>query len=345
MTAAHNTVVVDGKNQRNLAGQMTERAGYEGQPAGKTTLWADGRTVRAVRAEAATVYNIERYERTIAMADVSDEAFYVFDLFRVRGGTDHARMTYSSFGSLATDGLAPQSASDYGHETQLRHFRTDASPRPGWSVDWKIEDRYHLLPPGEEVHLRLTDLTEAAEASLAEGWICADGFTGAEGEWIPCLMTRRRTDRSSLSSEFVGVLQPYRSRPFLASVQRLPSPAGSVVAEIGLADGRRDLWIATDSTKTLQPVAVEGDIRFTGDLAFVRRGTDGSRGTDGMLQELAIYGGQSLTVGGWEFTFGPAAGFIELHLENGDVFLRSGSRDAVSRIQRNGRSIRLRTQR
>jgi hypothetical protein len=42
------------------------------------------------------VYDLERYERTVAMADVSDDEFYVFDLFRVQGGKDHARMTYSA---------------------------------------------------------------------------------------------------------------------------------------------------------------------------------------------------------------------------------------------------------
>src|SRR5579862_6449470 len=121
------------------------------------------------------------------MADVSEEEFYVFDLFRVHGGRDHARMTYGGFGSVTADGLTPQPAPDYGHSTQLRHFRTDASPQPGWSVDWKIEDRYHLLPTGADIHLRLTDLTEAAEASLAEGWIATDGINSDDGSWIPCV--------------------------------------------------------------------------------------------------------------------------------------------------------------
>jgi hypothetical protein len=111
-----------------------------------------------------------------------------------------------------------------------------------------------------------------------------------------------------------------------------------VVVDIGLADGRRDMWIATDPTGKPQPISVGGDVRFTGDLAFVRRGADGT------LQELAVYGGQSLAVGTWEFSFAPAAGFVELHLDKDDAFLRSGSKGAVVRIQRNGKSVRLRAQ-
>ncbi len=338
MTAAHNTVVVDGKNQRSHASSVKKREGYEGQPAGKTTLWADGKTVRAVRAEAPNLYELAQYERMVAMADVSEEEFYVFDLFRIRGGTDHARMTYSSFGSVTATGLTLQAAPDYGHKTQLRHFRTDLAPSHGWNVDWKIEDRLHLLPAGTDIHLRLNDLTEDTEASLAEGWINANGYNSDDGEWIPCVMTRRRTDKGTLASDFVSVIQPYKTRPFLTSVRRIASPKGSVIAEIGLVDGRQDLWLATNPNEKQTALSVGWNLKFTGDLAFLRRNAEGN------LQDIAVYRGQSLAVGTWEFIFAPGVGFVELHLEKEEVFLRSGAREALLHVLKNGKTVRLRTQ-
>lgn len=339
MTAAHNTVVVDGKNQRNLATSLKNRDGYEGQPAGKTTLWADGVTMQAVRAEAPNLYQVETYERTVAMADVSGEEFYVFDLFRVQGGKDHARMTYSSFGDITAKGLTLQPAPDYGHNTQLREFRTDETPLQGWSVDWKIEDRFHLLPKGQEVHLSLHDLTSGVSASLAQAWINSDGYSGGEGEWIPCVMARRQATTENLSSDFVSVLQPYREHPFLASVRRLTSPTGSVVAEITLVDGRKDLWIATAKNQRQGEIAVGDSITFTGDLAFLRHNAVGE------LIDISVYGGQSLKVGTWEFVFDRQNSFVELHFESENVSLHSGRRAALLQVRHNGKSIRLHSNR
>ena len=235
-TAAHNTVVVDGKNQ----------FGGDGQ----STLWADGDVFRVVRASSPGQIHGKEYERTVAMIDTGASDFYVVDVFRVNGGTDHAKFTHSSFGSISTAGLSLQPGPDYGNGALLRNFRGDPNPAPGWSVDWKIEDRYGYLAPGANVHLRYTDLTAGAQAYTCESWTVKNA-TSTEEFWIPTVMVRRQSKQGPLESTFVSVLEPYQNKPLIQSIQRLPleGPAGDllVAIQVQLADGRRDLITLTDS--------------------------------------------------------------------------------------------------
>ncbi|MBI4909839.1 MAG: heparinase II/III family protein [Acidobacteria bacterium] len=210
-TAAHNTVVVDGKNQ-------------SGGPS-EATLWEDGPDFRAVRASSASQYRGERYERTLAMIDIDDSDFYVVDVFRVKGGTDHAKFTHSAFAQATAIGLSLQPGPDYAFDTLTRNLRRDAAPSPGWGVDWKID--------GSNVHLRYTDLTEQAEASLLETWTVKNA-TSVEQFWIPTVMTRRQSKEAPLESEFVSVMEPYQSTPHIRSIQR-----NAATLTITLTDGRR----------------------------------------------------------------------------------------------------------
>ena len=57
----------------------------------------------------------------------------------------------------------------------MRYSRGDPAPQPGCHVDWQIDGRYGLLPPGSDVHLAYTDLTTGAEALIAEGWVSLGG--------------------------------------------------------------------------------------------------------------------------------------------------------------------------
>jgi hypothetical protein len=240
MTAAHNTVVVDGRNQQRVDGQCT--------------LWAQGNQFHAIRASGPALIDGKQYERTIAMIDASDHDSYILDVFRVVGGTDHAKFTHSHFGRIATAGVTLGPCDDFGHDTQMRNFRRDPSPKPGWSVDWTIDDRRHLLPAGADVHLRYTDLTTGAEADICEGWILAGLFNTAQDAWIPRVMVRRQSKQAPLASTFVSVMEPYEHASNIAAIRRLPLetesgetyPDSNVAVEVRFVDGRRDLVVATD---------------------------------------------------------------------------------------------------
>ncbi|MDI6827843.1 MAG: heparinase II/III family protein, partial [Armatimonadota bacterium] len=205
MAAAHNTVVVDGKDHASGKGQ--------------TTLWADGKGFHAIRASGAEPVGVRRFERTMTLVDISESEFYIFDVFRVVGGTDHAKFTGSHFGTVSTEGLSLKPAPDYGYGTQMRNFQVDVNPRIPWSVDWKIEDRYRYLQKDADIHFRYTDLTKDAEAYIAEAWI-ALGISTTSEAWIPRIITRRRS-ADELSSTFVSIMEPYETSSAIKEIRRL----------------------------------------------------------------------------------------------------------------------------
>lgn len=297
-TPAHNTVVVDGLDQGNGGGQ--------------TTLWADGKEFHAIRASGPTASGVKQFERTVAMVDISDEDFYILDVFRVVGGKDHAKFTGSHFGTITTQGLSLQPAPDYGNGTQMRNFQVDAKPANPWSVDWKIEDKYKFLPPGSEVHLRYTDLTNGAEAYTAEAWVAIGGYYDTNDEaWIPRIMTRR-SGTEPLASTFVAVMEPYEKQSAIAGIKRLALqtedgtlyPDSFAAVEVSLAGGGKDLLISAGDPGTT--VQKDWGVRTDAELCLVRLDASGK------VKEVVMCKGSFMEVGGKDFGPNKANDFIEI---------------------------------
>lgn len=278
ITPAHNTVTVDGANLITTAG--------------KTTLWADGKGFHAIRAAAPAMIGGGRYERMAALVDISDRDSYVLDVFRVTGGSRHDKFTGSFFGSVKTSGLSLQPTTGYGSGAQIRELGMDASPKPGWSVDWKIEDRYKYLAPGADVHLRYTDLTSGTEAGVGEAWITYGGYGVNTEAWVPRVLTRRTGKVAPLDSTFVAVMEPYEKSSNIASIRRLELGADSDVAlEIDLKDGRRDLILARDTTDPKLFKVEQWGLATDCDLCMVRLRADGS------VERMVLCGGSYLGYG------------------------------------------------
>lgn len=284
MTAGHNTVVVDGEDQRDGAG--------------RTTLWGDGELFRVIRVAAEELYGIERYERTAMLVDVAEEEAYVVDLFRVVGGKDHARFLHSGFGEIVVEGVELEPAEEYGYGTQMRNFRGEERVAPGWSADWRVEDRYGVRSGGE-VHLRYTDLTEGAGAFAAAAWVSL-GYDEENAEaWVPRLIVRRRGEEP-LASTFVGVLEPYEGKSSINSISRLSLETESgvvlgdehVAVEVVLGDGRRDLIVALDVEHAPEvAICPEWDLLLEGELCWVRVDVRG-------VVERVVLSGRNVCVGG-----------------------------------------------
>jgi dienelactone hydrolase len=270
-TAAHNTVAVDGQNTK--------------PGTGKTTLWFDGNQFRAVRASGPKLIGGQQFERTVALVDISEKDSYLIDVFRVVGGGEHTRFLHGHFGRVSTQGLALAPVEETRFGQVMRDFKRDAMPAEGWSVDWQIEDHLKYLPPSSDVHLRHTDLTRGAEVELAEAWVAVGLYGGTAEAWIPSVLVRRRAAQPPLASTFVGVLEPYEGKSSLAAIRRLeledaeakPCRDGTVGIEVRLADGKRDVFIATDVearsvSNSALPVVIErkSGIRFEGDLCLIR---------------------------------------------------------------------------
>ena len=336
MTAAHNTVVVDGKNQASAAG--------------KTTLWADGECFQCIRASAGAMIGGKQYERTVATVDINDGDFYLVDIFRVVGGKDHAKFFGSHFGTLQTEGLSLADADPFGHGSQMRGFKTDPDPKPGWRVDWNIEDRYEILPKGTQLGLGYTDLTTDAEASTAEAWVTAGQYNTSVEAWIPRIMVRRRAEKAPLVSTFVAMIEPFGDKSKIASIRRLPleDPSGApysganVAVEIELVDGSRDLLIAADVENPLglKPAATEGNARLVqpdwnvqleGELCMVRIDKTGK------TERVALCRANSVAVAELRVELNGVREYVELASGKQGLQVVAGPEDGVRRIEGAGR--------
>ncbi len=215
--ASHNTVLVDGGEQREAAAS--------------TTLWADGSMLKAMRFSSPEMAGVSRYERTVLLVDASEEAFYLVDLFRVSGGREHCYTLHAAFGTARLEGAAPAAAREddipaWLRALPVRALARDPSPGPAWSVEWRIDDRFGYLRAGADTRLRCTVLTAETEAWTAEAWISVCGSRNEEA-WIP-RMTQRRVSSGGgpLDSLFVNVLEPHGGRPAIRSVRRLAAVGG-----------------------------------------------------------------------------------------------------------------------
>ncbi|MCE9590907.1 MAG: heparinase II/III-family protein [Planctomycetes bacterium] len=288
MTGAHNTVLVDGRDQ-GLRYQKTND--------GKAVLWDTGRACKAVRASdpalAGDFAGPRQFERTLAMVDISPEDFYVVDIFRVVGGSDHVKLQHSHFGMLETSGLktVPCETPFTEKRFQMRQFRIDPKPGVGWTAQWRVEDRHKYLPAGTDVRLRYTDMTEEASAYTCEMWLVCGVFNTNEETWIPRIMARRQASGGGepLASTFVSVVEPGGVESRIRSIRRLavldgtgkPRPGSDVAVEVVLADGRRDLIVSLDVEDPLKrgpgagsAAAVKDgwDAETRDELTFIRRG-------------------------------------------------------------------------
>ena len=227
-TAAHNTVMVDGTND----------VGYEGKECvGSIDHWHVEDGLQYVTASCPDMTGVSKFSRTCALVDISEEAFFIIDIFRVKGGQDHRRVLHSHFGSISTQGLELKSSPDLFENSCLRNYKADLYPQPGWSIDWAIEDRLGYLETDVDLHLRMIDLTADAQAWNCEGWITYGGYCPSEEAWIPFNITRRKSDTPDLESTFVSVIEPYRDKSNILSANCINTNPDFTTVEVRLMTG------------------------------------------------------------------------------------------------------------
>lgn len=333
LTAAHNTVVVDGQNQHPA---------YKGIIAGRLTLWAPGERgsrFRAMRASGPEIARCPRFERTLALIDIDDSDCYVLDIFRVAGGHDHAWFLHSHFGALSTQGLNLEPAPDYGHDTMMKNFEGDRGPAPGWHVDWKAEDHHNLVADDAAIHLRYTGLTTAAEAHVCDGWI-AGGYPQFHRDdiFIKRLMVRRQNREEPVVSTFAGIAEPYDGSSKIASIRRLalidsqdaPATDSHVGIEVVLQDGRRDLLLAVD--------VEDSQLHLTGERWVTNRAT-GLRSNaslchlrldgEGNVMRASLCQGTHVKHGSYRLALSDDAVCVEISQESGTQEVVAGPDGAI----------------
>ncbi len=275
-----------------------------------------------------------------------DERFkdaYMLDIFRVIGGSDHAKFMHGYFGDISTAGLKLKPIADYGFDTQMQNFRGDTSPDAGWSVTWHLKDFYNYLPPNTAVHLRYTDLTRNASAAIAETWV-AFGFSDSQVEWLPSLMVRNQGENDTLATTFLGIIEPFGEASNIKSVKRLDlftrdqikySDMNTAV-KITFIDGRQDLILAMDSEnplKTQPSFLVEKEVR----LPDLNLRTDAEfclfrMNASNKIERIALAKGSFLNVGSSVVELSEKTDFIEIEIGPGEYKIVTGKEYLVKKV-------------
>jgi len=328
-TTAHVTVAVDGKDQKRVN-------------SGTTTLWGDGQRFHVIRVSDPALIEGKRYERMVALADLDEKDSYVVDYFLVEGGRDHAKFFHSLWGSVETHGLTLQDAEDFGHATEMRHFRRDPAPSPGWSVDWAIKDRNKYLPEDKHVRLRYTDLTTGAAAHVAEAWVDTVLYGSTGGEYVPCVMTRRTNDgQEPLLSTFVSIVEPYdMPQPRLKKTRRLTTQAAdgpalpdtAAAIEIVRDDGAKDVCLIAPPDSAGEIVEPENGLRLAGAMGFATIRPEG-------VERAVLCKAGALHIGSVSIRMKQSTEFLEIVLSSDGAKVVAGKAADIESVTREGKSV------
>ena len=273
-TISHNTVTVDRKRQASH---------WVGQPLG----YAVRNAVQLFDVSAPKVYTqTSTYRRTTAMIAIDDKNSYVFDVFRVVGGTDHHFSFHAAEGPVTTTGvsMSTQGGGSYAG-ANVSPPSDNAAPRSGasgfdwlvnvsrcsapasqFSVDWKVRDTFNVHPVDPNLHLRLTMLGPVDDVALCDG-IPPRNKPGNPDKLRYVIAHRRGT---KLASKFVSVIEPYvgvRLIKKLTAVSIKPA-TGTLAAheaaavKVELTNGRVDYVVS--STRTNVALLIDNLFTFRG---------------------------------------------------------------------------------
>jgi len=273
-TISHNTVVVD-------------RAKQEGKSwVGVPLHFHRSSRVQWIDVKASNVYpQTSLYRRTTAMIQVDDTNSYGIDFFRVQGGNDHVFSFHGAEANVTTEGLRleKQNKGTYAGDgvsyadsdinktsnsgfNYLYNVERDNDPAAKFSVDWQVFDTRKVLPAPENIHLRLTMLGDVQDVALADGDPPQNKIGNPRR--LKFLVAHRAGD--NLSSVFTSVIEPYRNKRFIQSIdsvevtqdgRTVPGDEARAV-KVTLTNGRVDYIIS--STNTDQEYTIAGGIRFKG---------------------------------------------------------------------------------
>ncbi len=271
--AAHNQVVIDGEKHTNLPpegeGKFCRYPEF-----GQNLMFSSGSFVQATYNDSKEYVNTDRYERLVALIDITDSDCYCVDISRTEGGLEHSRFLRSTYSTTTTDGLnLSRGEMYYPDKTIMRNLLTDNNPGEAWSIDFKTLSDNKETPADRDLHLKYTGLTKNVSVSTCESWVditrmvqTSNVRTGDTSVWIPTIFETKKGPRTC----FTGILEPYEDSSKILSINRptviFPGDFDDVV-EIIFTDGTKDLIIANDpktsSSILLSDYGIESDALLT----------------------------------------------------------------------------------
>ena len=300
-TRIHNTVEVDGRGHRDHSW---------------VTALADHRGARYLAATAVPPPGATLFRRQIALIDVDEPSTprkltpeqqkpfavlpkaggtansYVFDTFRVAGGTRH---TYCFHGPLhddfqwnAQDIAAPTGGSDAADYLSMFKIKPELSfvgtalesfvatwrmalqvPGPGAGEKEMLGKSYDPSSPRKFTRLHL--LGAGGSRALRSQAVCRRW----KYDYTNVMVQRKADAGRELESVFAAIVEPYVGEAFIAAVRRLDMDE-AVAVEVKTTNGHRDLCFSDgrpDQTRTI----AEPKVRVSGEFAFVSTDQQGLR--------------------------------------------------------------------
>lgn len=296
-TASHNTVVVDETPQLR-----------DGRSGGTLKYFTPAAGVSVVRADDTNCYTAQgltRYERTVAMIDVSDELSYIVDIFHVVGGSKHDYVFHGmgtdlttanlQLGEPATGSLAGKDVNwgerigsdgnvigiegkEYWNPPPANGYGFLVKPRSGkatgevWSATWEIDQE-------APARMRLNML------AMPDTQIVACEAPGIYPKFPRSAYVLARRAGRNLDSRFAAVIEPYGQQRAIKAIRQTPAAVdGGIAIQIDLTDGRTDTvaWSPTGDftlkrsdgmSVRIRPDGVAGEIEkidYDNNILFVR---------------------------------------------------------------------------
>ncbi len=280
-TVSHNTVLVDRSPQR-------------GTYSGKVDFVGLSENVKAVSVSSPDVYpQCRSYGRCSVLVRISEEDFYVADLFRVSGGRSHHFLFHAAEGRVETAGmdLQRQAQGTYaggdvgfgefydGSVVDLNGYRGSGfqylydvrrcpAPDPVVSVDWRVKDTWKVGPrssaAGEpmmtDVHLRWSLFNPPGEVALCHG----DPPQNKPGN--PRRLTygvAAHEGGDGLDSSFLSLIDAYKGVRVVQFAEEVEVSGAARSLRVHLPGGRVDTLIFGDGVSSVE---VDGRIMFDGRL-------------------------------------------------------------------------------
>ncbi len=167
-TAAHNTVVIDEKNQLGMSNRASRRKKkkdtiyryphykfenlWRGNRScfddlGKLLLWdVSEEDIQIVEVDGAREFpasdKIEKYSRTLALVRTGKEAFYIVDIFRVKGGKIHDWMLHGNLGKRYDVKLFDENGKELSlgkQKGEIGEFLENLKAVKNWDKNFAIE--------------------------------------------------------------------------------------------------------------------------------------------------------------------------------------------------------------
>ena len=260
--------------------------------------------------------------RLFAIVDLDEKDFYIVELYRMLGGTDHWRsfgtldgpctisglnMSPPKPGTLAGENIQFQQAGVYSSGSDIwlktmHNVQTGITGNKPWSATWSINN-------SKDLKIRLTGVSsDGAELNLGD----TKEPLGAHSVVRKMLAWHHPINKTSpRKSQILNLIEGYRENPVIINSQALPVEGDSdathapVGFKVTLKNGRSDYFIFSDNRTTVKTMTLPNgkQIRLEGRIACVSLNADSS------INNMHLIEGTKLTYDKRTLT-NPAAAFI-----------------------------------